>query len=315
MISGGCPEKSPTTIPARCVTSSGLPASAARLRWILAAELEADLPILPPLRLEFGADPERAGAELRALLRVTLQTQRTWRNPRASYNAWRAALEGAGTLVFQVTGVRPAEMLGFSLSDRPLPVIGVNRKLHLNSRTFTLLHEFTHILLERSGICDIDESVQRPPEEQRPEIFCNAVAAAALVPRDALLAHPFVSPFPRARDWSEDELGSLGREFGVSNEVILRRLLTAGRTTPDFYGRRRAAWGRLFDAPDTASDPAADYKRNMPQEVISDLGRPFTNLVVDSYLNSFTSLSDVSRHLGLRADKVAKVRELLTREQ
>jgi Zn-dependent peptidase ImmA (M78 family) len=281
----------------------------------LAAELEADLPMLPPVRLELGADPERAGAELRALLRVTLQTQRTWRNPRASYNAWRAALESAGTLVFQVTGVRPAEMLGFSLSDRPLPVIGVNRKLHLNSRTFTLLHEFTHILLERSGICDIDDSVQRPPEEQRPEIFCNAVAAAALVPRDALLAHPLVSPFPRARDWSEDELGSLGREFGVSNEVILRRLLTAGRTTPDFYGRRRAAWGRLFDTSDTASDPDADYKRNMPQEVISDLGRPFTSLVVDSYLNSFTSLSDVSRHLGLRADKVAKVRELLAREQ
>jgi Zn-dependent peptidase ImmA (M78 family) len=206
-------------------------------------------------------------------------------------------------------------MLGFSLTDRPLPVIGVNRKLHLNSRTFTLLHEFTHILLERSGICDIDDSVQRPPEEQRPEIFCNAVAAATLVPRDALLAHPLVSPFPRARDWSEDELGSLGREFGVSNEVILRRLLTAGRTTQDFYGRRRAAWGRLFDTPDAASDPDADYKRNMPQEVISDLGRPFTSLVVESYLNSFTSLSDVSRHLGLRADKVAKVRELLTREQ
>jgi Zn-dependent peptidase ImmA (M78 family)/transcriptional regulator with XRE-family HTH domain len=281
----------------------------------LAAELEADLPMLPPVRLDLGADPERAGAELRALLRVTLQAQRTWRNPRPSYNAWRAALEGAGTLVFQVSGVRPVEMLGFSLSDRPLPVIGVNRKLHLNSRTFTLLHEFTHILLERSGICDIDDSVQRPPEEQRPEIFCNAVAAAALVPRDALLADPLVSPFPRARDWSEDELGSLGREFGVSNEVILRRLLTAGRTTPDFYGRRRAAWGRLFDTPDTASDPDADYKRNMPQEVISDLGRPFTSLVVESYLNSFTSLSDVSRHLGLRADKVAKVRELLARDQ
>jgi hypothetical protein len=52
----------------------------------------------------------------------------------------------------------------------------------------------------------------------------------------------------------------------------------------------------------------------MPQEVISDLGRPFTSLVVESYLNSYTSLSDVSRHLGLRADKVAKVRELLARE-
>jgi len=67
----------------------------------------------------------------------------------------------------------------------------------------------------------------------------------------------------------------------------------------------------MLEAPARPSDPDTDYKRNMPQEVISDLGRPFTRLVVESYLNSYTSLSDVSRHLGLRADKVAKVRELL----
>ena len=201
----------------------------------LAAELEVDLPSFPHFDLQLSADTEEAGARLRMFLGVTREAQRTWRTPRASYNAWRAVLEQAGILVFQVTGVRPAEMLGFSLSERPLPVIGVNRKLHLNSRTFTLLHEFTHILLERSGICDIDESGQRPPDEQRPEIFCNAVAAAVLVPRDALLAHSVVRIFPaRPRDWSENELSTLGREFGVSNEVILRRLLTAGRSSPAF---------------------------------------------------------------------------------
>jgi Zn-dependent peptidase ImmA (M78 family) len=282
----------------------------------LAAELEAEVPTLPPVHLELNADTERTGAQLRALLGVTLEAQRTSRNPRASYNAWRGSLERAGILVFQVTGVRPAEMLGFSLSDRPLPVIGVNRKLHPNGRTFTLLHEFAHVLLERSSICDIDESVQRPPEEQRPEVFCNAVAAAALVPRDALLDHGLVRVSPALpREWSEDELSILGREFGVSNEVVLRRLLTAGRTMPAFYAEKRAIWGRLFDTPAPSSEPDSDFKRNMPQEVISDLGRRFTSLVVDSYLNSYTSLSDVSRYLGLRADKVAKVRELLAGEQ
>src|SRR6516225_7320415 len=54
----------------------------------LASELEAEVPCLPPIRIEFGADPERTGAELRALLRVTIATQRRWRTPRASYNAW-----------------------------------------------------------------------------------------------------------------------------------------------------------------------------------------------------------------------------------
>jgi Zn-dependent peptidase ImmA (M78 family) len=280
----------------------------------LAAELETEVPPVTA-RLHLNDDPERAGAKIRTLLGVTPDLQRTWRDPRASYNAWREHIERAGILVFQVVGVTPGEVLSFSLSDRPLPVIGVNRKLHPNGRTFTLLHECVHVLLERSSICDIEERVPRPPEEQRPEVFCNAVAAAALVPLDALLVQNLVAAGPaRPREWSDDELGSLSRVFGVSNEVILRRLLTARRTTQRFYATRRASWGSMLEAPARPSDPDADYKRNMPQEVISDLGRPFTRLVAESYLNSYTSLSDVSRHLGLRADKVAKVRELLARK-
>ncbi len=280
----------------------------------LAAELDTEIPVLFG-RLEVNGDPESTGAELRRLLGVTLEMQRTWRDPRASYNGWRAAIERAGMLVFQATGIAPSEMLGFSLPDRPLPVIGVNRKLAPNGRTFTLLHESVHVFLGQSSICDIEEGQLRPPEEQRTEVFCNAVAGAALVPRDALLKEPLVAQHaPRPRDWSDDELSSLGRTFGVSNLVVLRRLLTAGRTTEAFYASRHAFYGSLLTPQAAApAETESDYKRNMPQEVVSDLGRPFTRLVVDSYLNSYTSLADVSRYLGLRAQQVAKVRELLAR--
>ena len=202
-------------------------------------------------------------------------------------------------------------MLGFALPGRPLPVIGVNRKLRPNGRTFALLHECVHIFLEQSSICDIDEGMPRPPEEQRVEVFCNAVAGAALVPFQALLNEPLVRVHPpRPRDWSGEELDSLSRIFGVSEEVVLRRLLTAGRTSSAFYAARRQVWGELIE--DIAeADPETEFRRNMPQEVVSDLGRPFTRLVVDSYLSSFTSLSDVSRYLGLRAGQVPRVQELL----
>jgi Zn-dependent peptidase ImmA (M78 family) len=278
----------------------------------LAAELDDELPILSG-RLRPDSDPETAGAELRRMLGVTLDVQRTWRDPRLSYNAWRAAIERAGILVFQASGIATTEMLGFSLSERPLPVIGVNRKVKHNGRTFTLLHESVHVYLGESSICDIEEGQSRPPEEQRTEVFCNAVAAAALVPRDALLSEEIVAIHPpRPRDWDEDELGSLGRVFGVSNEVILRRLLTAGRTSQAFYVQRRTFYGSLIDPP-APPDPDAEFRRNMPQEVVSDLGRPLTRLVLESYDNSYTSLADVSRYLGLRAQEVAKVRGLLAR--
>jgi Zn-dependent peptidase ImmA (M78 family) len=278
----------------------------------LAAELDAELPLLSD-RLQLNPDSEQTGADLRKMLGVTLDMQRAWRDPRLSYNAWRTAIEQAGILVFQATGIATAEMLGFSLPARPLPVIGVNRKLKHNGRSFTLLHECVHVFLEQSSICDIEEGALRPPEEQRVEVFCNAVAAAVLVPRTALLGEPLVAQHPaRPRDWSDDELGSLGRVFGVSNEVILRRLLTAGRTSQAFYNQRRVLYGSFFDAPAPA-EPDTEFKRNMPQEVVSDIGRPLTRLVLESYDNSFTSLADVSRYLGLRAQQVDKVRGILAR--
>jgi Zn-dependent peptidase ImmA (M78 family) len=133
------------------------------------------------------------------------------------------------------------------------------------------------------------------------------------VPLDALLSEPLVRAHPaRPREWSGDELGALARNFGVSEEVILRRLLKAGRTSQAYYAERHRLWGSLMEDV-SAADPDSDFKRNMPQEVVSDLGRPFTRLVVDSYLNSYTSLSDVSRFLGLRAEQLPKVQALLVR--
>ncbi|MDQ0473440.1 XRE family transcriptional regulator [Labrys wisconsinensis] len=276
----------------------------------LADELDSEVPTVDG-HLRLDADAEQSGAELRRQLRTTIDKQRIWRDPRAGYNGWRAAIERAGILVFQAVGIPTTEMLGFSLSERPLPVIGVNRKLRPNGRTFTLLHECVHVYLGESSICDIEDGVLRPPEEERVEIFCNAVAAAALVPLDNLLAEPLVRAQPaRPRDWSAAELAALSRTFSVSEEVILRRLLTAGRTSQDFYAARRAAWGGLMQDVQP-SDPDAEMKRNMPQEVLSDLGRPFTQIVVNSYQNSYTSLSDVTRYLGLKAEKIAKLEELL----
>ena len=277
----------------------------------LAAELELDISV-PSLRLRQNGNTEQVGAQVRSLLGISLALQQAWRDPRKSYNAWRAAIERTGVLVFQVTGVSPQEILGFSITERPLPIVAVNRKLAPNGRIFTLLHEFVHLLLDESSICDIEEDVLRPPEEQQTEVFCNAVAAAALVPREALVTEGLVAAYPpQPREWGDDEFASLARTFGVSIHVILRRLLTVGRTTQAFYAARQARW-RVFE-PRSAQSDSDEYRRNMPQEVVSDLGRPFARLLLDSYLNSRMSLSDVSRYLGVRAQQVEKVREIVSR--
>lgn len=284
----------------------------ARLRRELALDLavEQDVPVAGLPKLAKTTDAELVGSEIRELLKVSEAEQRSWRDPRKSYNGWRSHVENAGVLVFQVTGVQPSELLGFSLTERPLPIIGINRKLAPNGRTFTLLHEFVHVLLGESSLCDIEESFARFPQEQATEVFCNAVAAAALVPRAAILADVLVKQHTRPREWSDEELDAIARNFGVSKHVVLRRLLTFGRTTQSFYASRAASW-RVYEPTSVKED--AEFRRNMPQEVVSDLGRPFVRMIVESYLNANLSLSDASRYLGLRAGQVAKVRELVFR--
>jgi Zn-dependent peptidase ImmA (M78 family)/DNA-binding XRE family transcriptional regulator len=281
-----------------------------RLALDLYEELDTEPPkLLAQIRRDGAA--ETIGDKVRDILGITLEKQHALRDSRAHYRAWRSSIEATGVLVFQVVSVPTDQMLGFSIAERPLPVIAINRKLKPNGRTFTMLHEFAHILLGNSSICDLREEMVRPPEEQATEVFCNAVAAAALMPKNAFLRDRIVINHGTGKeDWSESELSELGRRYGASDEAVLRRLLTFSRTTNTFYRQTRA---KLLARQQNLDEQKkeTDFKRNMPVEVVSNLGRPFTQLVLDTYANARLSLSDVSRFLGLRATQVPKVRELV----
>jgi len=56
--------------------------------------------------------------------------------------------------------------------------------------------------------------------------------------------------------------------------------LTVGRTTQAFYASR-AALLRVYE-PAPVKDEDEEFRRNMPQEVVSDLGRPFISLILEA---------------------------------
>jgi Zn-dependent peptidase ImmA (M78 family)/DNA-binding XRE family transcriptional regulator len=178
-----------------------------------ALELFEDLGEEPPafpLAATLDDDPDELASRIREALGVNPAEQFSWRDPQRykPFRQWRTRIENLGALIFQVTGVETQEMLGFSLAEPVLPVIAVNRKIrNPNGRIFTLLHEFVHLMLRQSSICDIDEEEPRPPEEQRIEVFCNRVAGAALVPAEILLREEIVSRYPAARrEWDEEDI-------------------------------------------------------------------------------------------------------------
>lgn len=290
----------------------------AQERRQLALELFREMGESPPqssTTVSTDDDPEDVGLMIRRALNLSYVQQASWREPRAAFNAWRSRIEELGVLVFQATRVETDEMRGFSIAEPVLPVIVVNRKDALTGRTFSLLHEFTHVMLRRSGICDFDENAIRPPEEQQVEIFCNAAAATALMPRERFLTEDVVVQHAKGETtWSDEELTSLSRQYGVSREAALRRLLTLGRTTLSFYQQRREQLLAEYKAQrerERERQGEQKFQRNPPVEALSNFGRNFVRLILNTYYQDRITLSDVSGHLGVRVRHLPAIEQNL----
>src|SRR5262245_62800164 len=91
--------------------------------------------------------------------------------------------------------------------------------------------------------------------------------------RSFFLNEPIVSRRGSGQhEWSNEELEVLANWYGVSEETVLRRLLTLGRTTPTFYARKRAEYlARYQRLEDHEREDRDEFKRNRPQEGNSDL--------------------------------------------
>lgn len=245
-------------------------------------------------------DPEETAHRIRSWLGISRQQQAEWRPGYDAFNGWRSALENAGLLVCQAQKVETSEMRGLSISSKPLPAIVVNTKDSLVGRIFSMLHELTHILLREGGVCDLGEESNRPPEEQQVEIFCNRVAGAVLVPR-AELSRQVSKP---RREWPDESIESLARQFCVSREVVLRRLLINGLATSSFYQKKRHEWLRELE--ERRQQKATGFAP--PHRIaISASGPMFVRLVLQSYYQERITASDLSDYLGLRLKHLPKV--------
>jgi Zn-dependent peptidase ImmA (M78 family)/transcriptional regulator with XRE-family HTH domain len=280
----------------------------ARERRQIAIDLMKELELQAPhlaIAATLNDDPERLGTRLRERIGVTVGTQTQWRQPYDALHAWRGLIEAAGVLVFQASGVEVGEMRGFSLADDPLPIVVTNTKDAPNGRIFTMLHELCHVVLNRPGMCELDEDRTRPPEEQMVEVFCNHVAGAALVPISDLLLDYDVAEHHGAT-WSENELTAIARRFAVSKIVILRRLLIAGRTEQQFYHEKQIEWQENARA---AAEAPSNAIVTPDRRAVSEAGRTFVRLVLQSYYSDRITLNDVSKFLHVRLKHLPKIEQ------
>ncbi len=271
----------------------------------LSASVSEEVPTFQ-IKAELGEDPEAVGKRIREALGITFTAQSNWKRQGdlEPFKAWRRAMEDMDVLVFQMSRVDWNEACGFALASDARPIVAVNRKDVPNRRTFSLLHEFVHLLLGQSGTSDLDVDAARPPENQNVEVFCNAAAASALMPKMLFVGTDTVQFHASGeKTWTEEELYDLAHTFGVSRHAILRRLLTFSYTTQNFYKTKTQQWNKAWLSEQKKKkkenkDSDKPFMTNPSRDVFYELGRPFVRLVLDSVNANLMTLHEASGHFG-----------------
>jgi len=217
-------------------------------------------------------------------------------------NYWKKLLANKGILIFQTTGVPLQVMRGACLAMEELPVIIINSNDSQNGRIFTLFHELVHIVLRESGVSNF--TYRQKDLHETMEVQCNQVAAEILVPERFLFNTNCVRSHREGENsWTNVEISELSRLFCVSREVILRRLLTLGRTSLEFYQDYRAGQALI----DKKEQKGGNYYRN----VIAKNGSLYLNLVLEGYHQGKVTASALSDYLNMKVSNLKNLENML----
>jgi len=214
---------------------------------------------------------------------------------RNEFVSYRRALEAKGILVFRSNGFNgkwqiPKEnpIIGFTLYDPDCPVIVVKKQESERRQTFTLMHELGHLLLHRSSSIDDDFDLN---SHQGGERDANSFAGNLLVPDDFLA---LINDAERPDDVAQFDvwLDKQCNAWGVSCEVILRRLLDAGHLPQSAYSAYRE-WYATVIVPQKDGG-TRKYRHREPMHVFGDT---YVRTVLDALNAHQITLTKASSYL------------------
>lgn len=245
-------------------------------------------------------DPVSFNAErVREFLGVSLADQVQWPDARAAFKTWRKAFYDVGVTVFKDDFGKQGYG-GFSLHDEEFPVIYVNNSNAMARQIVTLFHELAHLLLHTSGI-DRDKAFRQPfpPDKHRIEKTCDCLAAAILVPDDALRKEI-------AGCTADTTLAdTLARKFCVSRELIYRRFRDQGLVTHSQYEVARKQWDS--ELVKTGGASGGNYFRTK----IAHLGEEYVTLAFERFYQDRIDEEELADYLAIKPKHIDQLEDTL----
>lgn len=237
-----------------------------------------------------------------------------------SIKEWIDAAETNGIFVSRTSFIHSRlkldseELQGFAISDPHAPFVFVNSEDWNAPQLFTLVHELAHIWIAETGISnEVELEIKHKDKFHPVELFCNEVAANALMPKEIVLS------FDSASFQTSKDVFKVAKQLGVSSFALLIRALNLNIISKPTYQKLRKQ---------TDNDYAEYLKREAEKKAkqkekpggpnyfllqLNRNSRLFTQTVLDAFRGGFIEPTLASNLLNVQVNKFPKLESQIFR--
>ena len=235
---------------------------------------------------------------------------------------WIDAAETKGIFVSRTSFIHSRlkldsdELQGFAISDSYAPFVFVNSDDWNAPQLFTLLHELAHIWIAETGISnDVEPEIKNKEKFHPVELFCNEVAANALMPKDIVLN------FGTQIYQNSKDVFKTAKLLGVSSFALIVRALNLGLISIPVYQKLKKQTDIDFaeylkrEAEKKAKQKEKD-NHGGPNYFLLQLNRNsrlFTQTVLDAFRGGSIEPTLASNLLNVQINKFQKLEAQLFR--
>ena len=202
------------------------------------------------------------------------------------------------------------EIQGFAIADNYAPFVFVNSDDWNAPQLFTLIHELAHIWISETGISnEIEPSLKNTEGYNQVELFCNEVAANALIPVE------FIENLNPKAFANAKEVFKNAKRIGVSSFALLVRALNLNIITLNSYKKLKVEADFEFseflkrEAEKKARQKQKE-KSGGPNYFLLQLNRNsrlFTQTVLDAFRGGYIEPTQASNLLNVKVNKFPKL--------
>lgn len=206
------------------------------------------------------------------------------------------------------------ELQGFAIADPHAPFVFVNSEDWNAPQLFTLVHELAHIWIAETGISnDIEPNLKQNDRFHPVELFCNEVAANALMPKEIILDFD-ISLFQSSKD-----VFKIAKQLGVSSFALLVRALNLNILSLATYQKLKTQADIDFAEylrREAEKKAKQKEKQGGPNYFLLQLNRNsrlFTQTVLDAFRGGYIESTLASNLLNVQVNKFQKLESQLFR--